>query len=157
MAKVTLDQGAFKQSADSVNRVISMVITIIIIVVVLMVVWKIYKAAKKGSEILGQQAGTAIISAQTGIPKERLSFIDSIANQIATHVTKIRFTNIVVSVNENAVIAALNQLLSAGEAKYCSDIFRQNTGLSLLQDVVKGSFNETEMKRVKPEILKGLN
>jgi hypothetical protein len=111
------------------KRYIMYAVYAIIIVVICIVILKIIQAAKAGAAVAGDVAGQAIVAAQTGISASRQIVCKNSAQRCADATTIVLRT--VMWVSNDEIYAALGDLVTADEAKLCSNYYKQQTGFGL--------------------------
>lgn len=124
---------------DPVKKV-AMIIGLVLIVFVIYYVWK---ATKTAATAAGDVAGSLIIEQTTGISIQRQLVCKQIATDCRNAMTVLVFTNYVMSVDESAIISALNRVVSNTEANFVCQVFRENNGMSL-KNVIDNSFSQSE-------------
>jgi hypothetical protein len=133
------------------------IIYAIIIIIVIVIIVKIYNGVKTGINEVGNIAQQQAIKSQTGIDIPRQSVCNEVATQCRDAMTKIPLTDSIIYINEDAVVTALNKLMTAQEAILTSDLFKQNTGFSLKSKVVDQSWIGANFSdRIKSEIFYNL-
>ena len=135
-------------SIGKVNGIVNTVLTIIIVVIVAVIVYRIYRAAKKGGEIVGDAVGAKIIEAQTGISTQRQSALTTAAENIKSAITVLVFTSVILHIDDDAIVDAVNSCVEPREAVFLSEKVKELTGMSLKNDIV-GSWHFHSDSRVK--------
>ena len=134
-----------KLSDSAINKrgmlILNWALVAVIILVVAMVITKIFKAAKLASAAAGDLAGGVIIQQKTGVSVARQAFVRQQAESIENAITRLPFTGTVLFWNANAIVDALNNLVTAGEAALISQHFRSYHAESLKVDFVNKMYD----------------
>lgn len=128
---------------------------IAVTIIIIVIVWKLYKAAKAAGNAAGQELGINATAIKTGISPDRISYIANLGRQLWDEEVSgaTWFSNR--NYNEEAFIAALNQMQSLAELQLLDQYYRQAAGESLRHAVTK-SFSAADKAAVKPKTLTAL-
>ena len=123
------------------------ILTIILVIAVCIVLFKIYKAAKSGSKLIGEQVGDNIISLQSGIPAARIQWIRAKAYDLWDKGCTGWFLTF--NYDEDMFISVINSMTSTKELSYLNDFFKQNHSKGLdLKGVITDSFSSNDKARL---------
>lgn len=147
------------KSKDPVMRYITYAIIIIIIIAVITIIVKVFKASQTGANTAGDIAGSQMIAAQTGVSPDRQQVCKQVAKDVRAAMTVVVFTNYVWNMNDNAVVLALNRLVTANEAFLASQYFKEDNGFSWAEPIRNDNWYDGKFRsqsKVNPIILNNL-
>ncbi|MBS1579080.1 MAG: hypothetical protein JST29_05520 [Bacteroidetes bacterium] len=147
------------KSKDPVMRYISYGIVIIVIIAIITIIVKVFKASQTGANAAGDIAGSQMVAAQTGISPDRQQVCKQVAKDVRSAMTVIVFTNYVWNMNDNAVVLALNRLVTANEALLASQYFKENNGFSWAEPIINDNWYDAKFRsqaKVNPIVLNNL-
>jgi hypothetical protein len=145
---------AAASATSTVKSNINYILTIIGVVIIIIIIYNIYKAAKTGSNIIGQGIGNQILSQQTGVHPTRINYLRQLATDLWDNaVSRPWYAAFLVrDYDEQKFIDALNSCMDGREAKLLSQFYKQASGESLRQ-AVNSSFSAANKAKVNSEIL----
>lgn len=134
---------------DSNLKWVYYAVVAVVIIAIVVVIAKVYKSWKIAQNAAGEELGNAIIATQSGVDAARIAVLKQAAVDAENAVSRVPLTGWKLWVDDDAVVAACNKVVTDKEAGLMSRFYKEDTGESLRQEIIEGGYMvESSRKKI---------